>query len=109
MIVRGEVSLASALHSGTPFYWDMYKALGGWNEHEHRCFLEWVYLSFEALDAHMLFDRYAQTSYRLNQSYQMTAEDMHFLRSSELRAVFADIRERAARVSLTQSILSFIR
>lgn len=72
MIVRGEVSLVSALHSGAPFYWDMYKALGGWNEHEHRCFLEWMRPSFEVLDAHMLFDRYAQTSHRLNQSYQLT-------------------------------------
>lgn len=84
MIVRGEVSLISALHSGTPFYWDMYKTIGGWNEREHHFFLEWLRPSFEHLDAQRFFDRYAHISYQLNNSYSLSPEDMLFLRSSEM-------------------------
>ena len=58
-IMRGEVSLVGALQSGVPFYWDMYKALGGWNQHEHRSFLEWMAPSFLEHDAGGYFERYA--------------------------------------------------
>ena len=40
-IVRGEVSLISALQLGTPILWDMYKEIGGFHPEQAEQFLDW--------------------------------------------------------------------
>lgn len=41
-IVRGEVSLISALQMGTPLLWDMYKERGGWYGEQADDFLSFI-------------------------------------------------------------------
>lgn len=66
----------------------MYKALGGWNEREHECFLVWIKQSFDRSEAQSIFEKYAQASYRLNASYDITPDDILLLDTSEMRRVF---------------------
>ncbi len=41
-IVRGEVSLISALQFGTPLLWDMYHEIGGSHTTQRRDFVDWI-------------------------------------------------------------------
>ena len=56
VIIRGEVSFAHVIQGSIPFFWDMYKSIGGFPSEQSKQFLSMIEANSEYREIHQILN-----------------------------------------------------